>query len=236
MRIVDSHCHASPVWYEPVESLLHQMDRNGVECAVLIQIRGQADNTYQEECVRRYPDRLVSVVVVDTARADASVQLQRLVERGARGLRLWADSRSPGGDPLLIWRKAAELGLPDSCGGTAAQFASDAFAELVGSLPDLRIVVEHLGSVNNPTEEVAPLDLRRKVFGFVEPIPPLLDLAWEAFGPRRLMWGSDYPPVSNREGYANALRLPTDRLASRSDEDRALVFGGTAASVFRIDG
>ena len=265
MRIVDSHCHASPVWYEPVESLLHQMDRNGVECAVLIQIRGQADNTYQEECVRRYPDRLVSVVVVDTARADASVQLQRLVERGARGLRLWADSRSPGGDPLLIWRKAAELGLPVSCGGTAAQFASDAFAELVGSLPDLRIVVEHLGSVNNPTEEVAPLDLRCKVFGlarfpnlllkvhglgefatrampvaepfpFVEPIPPLLDLAWEAFGPRRLMWGSDYPPVSNREGYANALRLPTDRLASRSDEDRALVFGGTAASVFRIDG
>ena len=26
-----------------------------------------------------------------------------------------------------------------------------------------------------------------------EPIPPLADLALEAFGPERVMWGSDYP-------------------------------------------
>ena len=42
MRIVDSHCHVSPVWYEPVESLLFHLDRNGVELAVLIQMNGQA--------------------------------------------------------------------------------------------------------------------------------------------------------------------------------------------------
>jgi predicted TIM-barrel fold metal-dependent hydrolase len=29
-------------------------------------------------------------------------------------------------------------------------------------------------------------------FGFEE-VPPLMDLAYEAFGPRRMMWGSDYP-------------------------------------------
>ena len=63
MRIVDTHCHAAPGWYEPVESLLFQMDRYGVEQAVLIQMRGQTNNDYQFECVQRYPDRLVSVVV-----------------------------------------------------------------------------------------------------------------------------------------------------------------------------
>ncbi len=62
MRIVDSHCHVSPVWYEPVESLLHQMEQNGVEHAVLIQMRGQANNEYQFECVRRYPGRFAPVV------------------------------------------------------------------------------------------------------------------------------------------------------------------------------
>ncbi len=265
MTIVDSHCHVALGWYEPVEVLLHQMDHNDVEHAILIQMMGQFDNDYQAECVRRFPERLTSVVLVDAARPDAVPVLEREAERGAGGVRLRPTTRSPGDDPLAIWRAAERLGLAVSCGGSAAEFAADEFARLIEAVPGLTVVVEHLGSVNNPTEEAAPLDLRRKVFGlarfpnlllkvhglgefatrampvaepfpFVEPIPPLLDLAWEAFGPRRLMWGSDYPPVSNREGYANALRLPTDRLASRSDEDRALVFGGTAASVFRIDG
>ncbi len=43
MIIVDSHCHISPVWYEPVESLLFQMDRNDVAHAVLIQMNDFGD-------------------------------------------------------------------------------------------------------------------------------------------------------------------------------------------------
>jgi len=31
MLIVDTHCHALPHWFEPVEVLLHQMHANGVE-------------------------------------------------------------------------------------------------------------------------------------------------------------------------------------------------------------
>ena len=265
MLIVDTHCHASPVWYEPVEALLHQMDRNGVERAILVQIRGQTDNEYQFECVGRYPDRLASVVVVDTDRTDAADELERLAERGACGLRLWTGTRSPGEDPLLIWRKAADLGLPVTCGGENAGFASDEFAALVEGLPSLPIVVEHLGSVNSPDGETPPYELRRKVFAlarfpnvylklhglgefatrampvrqpfpFVEPIPPLLELAYEAFGPGRMMWGSDFPPVSGREGYGNALRFTLERFVDRSEEDRALIFGGTARSVFGVGG
>src|SRR3954447_10462665 len=52
--IVDSHCHASQAWYAPVESLLHEMDRNGVERAILIQIAGEYDNSYQLACVRQH--------------------------------------------------------------------------------------------------------------------------------------------------------------------------------------
>ena len=43
MVVVDSHCHASREWYEPIETLLFEMDRYGVEQAVLIQINGQYD-------------------------------------------------------------------------------------------------------------------------------------------------------------------------------------------------
>ena len=50
MPIVDTHCHATPYWFEPVEILLDQMTRNDVDHAVLIQINGVFDNSYLSEC------------------------------------------------------------------------------------------------------------------------------------------------------------------------------------------
>jgi L-fuconolactonase len=263
MRIVDTHSHVSPYWYEPVESLLYQMDRNGVEQALLVQYMGQYDNAYQAECVRRYPDRLASVVLVDPQATNAGEELQRLAEQGARGVRLRPDTRSPGDDPLALWRKAEELGLAVSCGGTNVAFASPAFAELVQTFPRLPIVLEHLGSINAPDGETPPYEIRTKVlslsdypnvyikihglgefctrtspvrqpFPFETPIPPLLDLAYKAFGPERMMWGSDYPPVSGREGYRNALRFTMEQFEGKSQRDRELIFGGTARSVFGL--
>jgi L-fuconolactonase len=264
MNIVDSHCHVSDYWYEPVEVLLGQMDRNSVAQAILIQMMGQANNAYQAACVRKYPGRFASVVIVDTDRADAPATLARLANEGASGVRFRAMTRSPGDDPLAIWRAAARLGLAVSCGGAAAEFASPDFAALVQAVPDARIVVEHLGSLNHPVD-AAQEELRQKVFGlsrfpnvsikihglgefcrralpvtepfpFERPIPPLLEEVYRAFGPNRMMWGSDYPPVSGREGYHLALNLTMEQLASKSDSDRAAIFGGTALAAFPVRG
>jgi L-fuconolactonase len=262
MRVVDSHCHAALGWYEPIEVLLSQMDRNGVELAALIQINGQSNNSYQAECVKRYPDRLRSVVIVDTSQPNAPATLEQLVAEGATGVRLPPGARSPGDDPFAIWRKAAELGITVSCGGSREAFADDAFADVFEACPTLPIVIEHLGSLKwtdvrpggpRPkmfelarfpnayikihglgefSERAMPV---REPFPFVEPIAPLLELAYEAFGPSRIMWGSDYPPVSMREGYGNALRFTQERLADKSDEERALMFGGVAARLFGFD-
>jgi L-fuconolactonase len=57
-------------------------------------------------------------------------------------------------------------------------------------------------------------------------------MAYEAFGPNRMMWGSDYPPVSGREGYGNALRFTMDQLAAKGPDARALIFGDVARRVF----
>jgi len=266
--IVDSHCHVSDCWYEPVETLLFQMDASGVEKSILIQMMGQYDNGYQAACVRRYPDRLASVVLVDTERADALEQLERERERGAAGVRLRPTTRSAGDDPFAIWRAAERLGLSVSCGGTGPEFAAPSFAEVVESVPKLKIVIEHLGSVSRPDDGVGHA-VRRRVFGlarypntyikvpglgelcrrampvpaspdgsaafpFDEPIPPTLEAAYGAFGAGRMMWGNDYPPVSGREGYRNALRLTMQALAGKSDEERSLIFGQVALTVFPI--
>ena len=59
-------------------------------------------------------------------------------------------------------------------------------------------------------------------------------MAVEAFGGDRLMWGSDFPPVANREGYRNALRLPMDMIEYPSSEARDQVFGVTASNLWEF--
>ena len=73
-------------------------------------------------------------------------------------------------------------------------------------------------------------------FPFERPVPPLLEEAYAAFGPHRMMWGSDYPPVSGREGYQLALNLTMEQFAGKSDSDRAAIFGGTALATFPVRG
>ena len=86
-----------PDWFEPVESLLFQMDRYEVEHAILVQDSAQPDNTYQ---IRVRPPisgplRLGRRRRRRTARCRPDT-LERLAGRGAVGVRLRQTSRSPG--------------------------------------------------------------------------------------------------------------------------------------------
>lgn len=259
--VIDSHVHVAPNWYEPVETLLFQLDANGVDKAVLVQQQGQFDNSYILECSWNYSDRFYAVVLVDVRRPDAADQLRDLAEQGAHGIRLRPTDRSPGDDPLAIWRQAEALSLPISCVGTVDLFCDPAFAEVIEAVPNTTIIIEHLGSVNQPDGEEAPFPRRRKVFElarypnvaikfhglgeicprlqpFPQPFPfdrsylELFDLAYQAFGADRMLWGSDFPPVSGREGYANALRWPREHFASLSDTEQAALFGATALRIY----
>ena len=264
MPIIDAHCHVSRAWYEPVEALLDQMARNGVAGATLIQIQGEYDNDYQFACARRYPGKFASVVVIDTDAPDAVATLERHAASGASGIRLNATTRSAGDDPFALWRAAERLRLPVSCAGSAATFGAPEFAILLEAVPDLPVVIEHLGSLNRPDADDAEGAARRGVFAlaryhnaaikitglgefcrralpvtapfpFTRPLPDYLARAYAAFGPGRMMWGSDYPPVSGREGYTNALRLTMAELETIpgfSAADREEIFGGTALRIF----
>ena len=263
MLIVDTHCHAGNSWFEPVELLLHQMNTNSVDKAVLTQHGGTYDNTYLLECARRFPGRFVVVAMVDHTRPDAPQTLEKWAAEGVVGVRLPPGARSPGDDPLAIWRKASELGLlVSSLGGLERLdgFASDEFSALVGQFPDMPIIVEHLAGVGpgaqppyaqfkkamalanypNTYLKVGGLGeistrppVLRPEFRF-DDTPPLIEMAYDAFGPRRMMWGSDYPPVSGREGYRNALHGIINYPAFARDVDREWVMGRTAAGVFQF--
>ena len=158
MLIVDTHCHGGKNWFEPVELLLYQMNTNDVDKAVLIQHGGTYDNSYLFECARRFPGRFAVVVIVDVSQPDAPDTLERWANEGAVGVRLAPMMRSPGPDPLAIWRKASELALVVSSLGGLEGFASDEFSSLVAELPDLPIIVEHMAGVGQNAETPYTVD------------------------------------------------------------------------------
>jgi len=262
--IVDTHAHASPYWFEPVEVLLFQMNSNGVDKTTLVAMNGQTDeryNRYLVECARRFPGRFSPVVLVDTERTDAPEILKHWAREGAGGVRLKVSTRSPGKDPLAVWKACAELGLPVTCHGHKKEdFAGDAFRKLIKALPELNFIIEHLGKPDEATPypiyrktlslsklpnvyiKVGGLgEICRRPFPFrdpfyaVEGVPPFVKMVYEAFGPARMMWGSNYPPSSHLEGYRNTLRHLDEHLDTFcSKEEKQWIFGKTALTLFKF--
>ena len=144
MLIIDTHCHAGNNWFEPVETLLHEMNLNDVAQAVLIQHGGTYDPTYLFECAERFKGRFKVVVLLDPEDSDQPGTLEKLAEEGASGVRLYPDDRVNGPDPLAVWKKAGELGLVVSSLGDVTRFASPEFADLVDECVNTTIVIEHL--------------------------------------------------------------------------------------------
>jgi L-fuconolactonase len=65
-------------------------------------------------------------------------------------------------------------------------------------------------------------------------LKPYLDVAVEAFGPERLMAGSDWPVCLVASGYAQWWEVLRAYFAGFSEEERARVFGGTAVKVYGL--
>jgi L-fuconolactonase len=68
----------------------------------------------------------------------------------------------------------------------------------------------------------------------LETLRPYLDVAVKAFGPARLMAGSDWPVCLVASGYAQWFEVLRDYFAGFSETERARVFGGTAVEVYGL--
>jgi L-fuconolactonase len=68
----------------------------------------------------------------------------------------------------------------------------------------------------------------------MEVLRPYLDAAVEAFGPARLMAGSDWPVCLVATGYGQWWGLLREYFAGFSEAERGMVFGGTAVEVYKL--
>lgn len=127
--------------------------------------------------------------------------------------------------------------------------------ELVGLLPEQPFVVDHLAKPRIATGEIADWerDIRAiarhdnvccKVSGMVteavrrgwkrDDFTPYLDVVLEAFGPERLMFGSDWPVCLLAGEYADVAAIPRDYFSRLSTTEQRMIWGDTAAGFYGL--
>jgi predicted TIM-barrel fold metal-dependent hydrolase len=236
------------------EMLLELMRANGVEKTVIIQvIYYRWDNRYLADVLKQYPQYFQGVARVDPESPGAPDDLSRLVEeQGFRGVRI-SPAAGPSGDwirgPLMppLWKRCEQLRVPMTILAPVTRMPD--CAALIGRFPDLTVVIDHMADspLDQPGELNKLIALKRfpKVFVKIshtwslsrQPYPYPDSLAqvkrlYDAFGPRRLMWGTDWPLVENYCGYAKALALVRDEMKFLNAEDKRWILGGTVERVW----
>lgn len=127
--------------------------------------------------------------------------------------------------------------------------------ELVRLLPDQPFVLDHLAKPKIKAREFSPWDrnIRElaespnvwcKLSGVVteadwlawerSDIYPYCHVAMEAFGPKRLMYGSDWPVCQLAGNYQSVHDLAADALFGLSTDELAAVWGGNCAAFYGI--
>jgi L-fuconolactonase len=130
-----------------------------------------------------------------------------------------------------------------------------AACDLVAQLPEQPFVLDHLAKpfIRDGILEPWARELRRlaafpnvhcKLSGLVteaewqgwrqEDFAPYLEVALEAFGPARLMIGSDWPVCTVAASYAQAIGVVTDSISALSDHEQRLILGESARQFYGV--
>ncbi len=130
-----------------------------------------------------------------------------------------------------------------------------AAVKFVAPLPNQRFVLDHMGKPDIRGGQLEPwrTELRRlaafpnvwcKLSGLVteaewngwtpDDLRPYLDAAAEAFGPKRLMIGSDWPVCTLAARYMRVMGVVMDYIATWPAADREAVLGGTAERLWNL--
>jgi L-fuconolactonase len=255
--IVDSHVHAGPPSFPPFEEYRRYARGAGINGAVLTQHLGEVDNEYLLGCAATSPSDLAVIGMVDCASPQAPEAIARAASSPAfRGVRLRASTRSPGDDPLEIWRAIQANDLVASVRGPVRDLIDPAFGEILRQLPRLVMRIDHVGLFAYGKDTDADFERLMALSAFpnvhllwagfhaysAQGFPyrdahPYLRRSLAAFGAQRIMWSGDWARAgraSDHDYYPQDVRLVTTELDFLTTKDRAAVLGGTARRLFRL--
>jgi L-fuconolactonase len=231
----------------------------GVTCTVLVQAAPtDAETQFLLDLARATPFVAGVVGWADLAAHDAPARVEALAgDPKLLGLRPMLQDL---GDDAWILRPGVGPAL-DAMEQLGLRFDAlvkprhlSHLARLIEARPDLRVVIDHgakpdiaAGELGGWAEEMraigrgsatccklSGLVTEAKADWTVEDLRPYVDVLLDAFGPARLMWGSDWPVVNEAGGYLGWRAAAETLTAQLPAEDRALIFGGAAAAFYGI--
>jgi predicted TIM-barrel fold metal-dependent hydrolase len=236
------------------EMLLALMKASGVAKTVIIQvIHYRWDNSYLADVLRQYPAHFQGVARVNPEDPEAPDHLSRLVEvQGFRGVRL-SPAADSAGDWILgsamppLWKRCQALKVPMTILAPVVRMPD--VGRLIEKFPDLTVVIDHMADspLDKPNELEKLIALKRYPRVFVkishtwslskQPYPyydsqEQVKRLYGSFGPKRLMWGTDWPLVENHCGYARALAVVRDEMKFLNEEDRSWILSKTVEQVW----
>jgi len=232
----------------PPELLLEYMDEAGVDRAVFVLPNYYGyDNRYVVDVVQAYGGKFAGVGAVDP-RVGVEDRLAELIEARVYSVRIRGTRETdafclPESEPL--WRAAAKLDVSITvlCGPHQIALVMP----MVERYPQVTVVIDHFagitveqGMASAPFRTLMGLARFPNTYlklsglhywGDLYPFPRAqehLKAAYLAFGPDRLIWGSDWPHIMFGYGYvrcANFVRRDLDWL---SEAEKTRIMGATA--------
>lgn len=239
------------------EELAQQGKPVGVNRVVLIQMSFYGyNNSYMLDSIARHPERFRGVAVIDVDQQNIGSVMCELKQKGVRGFRIYPKDR-----PVERWMSFKGMRAMWQCGAEenlamCCLIDPDGIPELdrmCQHYPDTPAVIDHLCRIG-VTGQIHEADIQGlchlarhkrlcvKVSGFYalgQKKPPYHDLItvirrlYDAFGPERLMWGSDSPfQTVNGHTYKASIELVQSQLDFLSSEDLKHLLWKTSERVF----
>ncbi|WP_030178319.1 amidohydrolase family protein [Streptomyces sp. NRRL S-813] len=235
----------------------------GVDRTVLVQTVTVPEETPEFLALAEEHELIAGVVGwVDLTRPDIADELARLSDlpggRHLKGIRHQVQAEP---DPQWLLRADVRRGL---AAVAAAGLVYDlvvvhhqlpACARAAAGHPGLTFVLDHLGKPPIASGRLEPWatavralaalpNTVCKLSGLVTEadlaawtpgdLRPYADVALEAFGPRRLMYGSDWPVCTLAADYSDVLTTARGLTAALSEPERVEIFEGTATRVYGL--
>jgi L-fuconolactonase len=237
------------------DDLERMLDSTGVDAAVVVQSSNSAAET-RRLLTQRSP-RIAGVVGWTDLTADVAAQLDNLVPEARQ--RLVGIRHLVHIDPDPAWLARPDVGT--ALEQLAARnlgfdlvvrsWQLPLATTVVAAHPNVRFVVDHLGGFAETDDDIGwEAGLRELaerpntcakisglagvVVGGAADVQYAVDVALEAFGPQRLMYGSDWPLAELGAGPVASRAAVGKLIGELSPAERQAIMSGTASAFYRL--
>lgn len=248
--------------YGPADLTPH-LKQHGIKATVLVQAAATINETeYMLGLADATPYVAGVVGWIDFEKPDDLAQLRRLTEHPKfLGVRPMIQD-IPDDDWMLrtdiqwAFEALCELDLTFDALGFPRHLAN--FHTLLTRYPTMRVVIDHCmkPQIRDHTEEnysfwadgmakiasdtnafckYSALVTEAKEGWIADDLRPYVDHVFNAFGPERMIWGSDWPVSRLARGYDDWREAALELADHLSEAEKVAVFGGNAKSFYRLD-